>query len=221
MLTFTYKDYTINDAIPAFKHHKQAAFLVLTEYDDESRENRGDAEVVKKYPERITSKRVSLFDFDTHKSIGATQHHILLDNEGYKERYEGEYHTTASNTSQKTSIRIYFTLDYNHFTFDYTYESAGSFAVTLYELFNGSDSIFEMIQDEIDRVTKEKKDPLAEIGIKNSDDPDLKGHFEILSLNEDKHLKQFDVSQNELLEAFVGIEIYEYKMKIDGEDEDE
>lgn len=221
MLTFKYKDYTINDVIPAFKHHKQAAFLVLTEYDDENRENRGDAELVKKYPERITSNRVSLFDFDTYESFGATQHHILLDNTDYKERYEGAYYTTASNTSQKTSIRIYFTLDENHFVFDYTYESAGSYASTLYDIFSDSDSIFEMFQDEIERVEKEKKDPLVEIGIRNSQDPDLKSHFEILSLNENKQLKQFDISERELRESFVGLEIYEYKMKIDGEDVDE
>lgn len=209
MIKFGLDDYT-TEFHGWTKHHKQLAIHLKREYTD-GREPvlPKDEQFVKllaNNEDKLIKKGGALYDRETDERSEVVDFFLPLNNLDYQPAELEHYSVGASNTSQKTFVRIYFLLDYVHVILDYSYTSRGSFAMP-----------FSRLIEDIDDIVYELADDgreFADKGIMFNEDPD-DGEYYVVGIDEYKRTIEFGISKRELLDSLIGIEVYKHEMTID------
>lgn len=114
------------------------------------------------------------------------------------------------NTTHESKVRLFFRLDYVDFILDYSYKTAGSYAMSFHSLLDGSGSIRNILEE----VAENEYIEFANKGIKISDNKEDAEDFYIVGIDEFKRPTEFGIESIELLKSLVAIEVYAHEMKI-------
>lgn len=172
-------------------------------------------ELVNAHEELLISKHEILVGFKSDTRRKVVDYYLPLNNLEYQNSGDTQYFVGASNTEQTTGIRLKFKIDDCLLYLDHCYKSSGSFATTFLDLLNGEDGIFEIIE-----CILEQGKPIEEVGIErvvNEDDSgegNLDEEYRIVVANELYAPFDFEIEKKELLRSLVGIEVYNFDLKI-------
>lgn len=214
MIKFGIQDYEteFNDWA---KHHAELSIHVRREYlNEKGTVNTKDEKllrIIEANPEKLLKKQVTLYDRITFETSTAIDYYLPLQNLDYQERNIEYYNVGSSNTKQVSKIRMFFRLDYVDFILDYSYKTAGTFAMSFHSLIDGSGSIRDILEE----VATNQYIKFEDKGIKVGDNKDEGEDFYILGIDEYKQPTEFGIESKELMRSLVGIEIYAHETKID------
>lgn len=160
-------------------------------------------ELIKKYPERVSSKMVNLYNSSTHETEPATYSYLIRDNATYIEKPLDYYTSGASNTSQTTTIKLVFQIEEHTFITSIRRRHSGYGGSLFSQL--SDDSVEEWL-DEL----CEDDNSLLEHGIQEND-----FGYEIISLDEHKYPVRFEIEKRELLDSLISVSVIEFNQVID------
>lgn len=190
------------------KHHKEVSVLVKREYGYDKKSITTEIDTLLHAMEEnessIMQKGVTLRDRKTLESSNGTDYYLPLTNLNYIDRSLEDYSIGASNTSHDIGYRAIFKVDYIDVIFDFEYKTSGSFATNFREVMDKLDISLRVLAE------NENKD-FADKGIKLGEN---EGYY-IVGVDEYKQPIEFEVSERELMNSLVCMEIYHHHMEID------
>lgn len=184
------------------KHHKQVGLLVHCEYPEgekvETTERRKQLLSDKRY---VRTKPRTVVNFQTGQTRKAIDYYVTYENTRYAAAIE-RFDTGASNTSTYLGLRYKFLLDDNVFWLDHRVAVSGNFPL-MYFIDDLEDFLLEAAE----------KDVIERYGIKIDDECDDTVVVYVVS-NETGAVDYISIELQELLDCFVGFEVYKSFLKI-------
>lgn len=187
------------------KHHKFIGGLMKREYVNGEKETKiVDNEGIRKILERGDSKSIArrVFDSEMDKTLEVLDSFVQFKNIEYVP-VVGEYCAGASNTTTHLGIRYKFLLDDSVFWLDHQVSVAGVYPLI---------SFVEDLEDHLQEVAIE--DDLEKNGIESCDEYGEGCRVYVVS-NETGDADYCDIEVSDLLDCFVGFEVYKAELVID------
>lgn len=193
---------------PWAKHHKTIGAHVIREYSD-GRKVLPESDEAKKYieanKEHLKKKHIKCYDRKQDALQDAIDYYLTLNNTTYQEPNIDYYDVGSSNTEQSFAMRLSFLVEDVRIIFDYNFKSNGSNAFSFYDLLSGNDAVRDIIHD----IIAEEK-PFGTVGITKGQDED----YIVVGVDKVGDHIEFGIDERELLNAFIGVELYNFTQTI-------
>lgn len=216
MVKFILGDYETDEHNWA-KHHKKLGNFVKVVYEDgevTTTQNETLLKIMEEQPELLVSKDVKLLRSKENKVVDATYYYLMIENQDYKNGDIRHYHIGATNTKQTAYVRLKFMFGDAVAYIDTEYSSRGSYAQDVGSYISNPDIISDII-DELSELNLSREESLSEKGIHVYGDSDSDPEVHIVVVDTTYFTETvIDIEVRELEQAFVGIELYDFKQTI-------
>lgn len=207
MVRFGKGDYTI-ELENWSKHHKEVGVLFQREYENGeviATEDKKIQGIVGRYADDIRKKEINTCNVKTGKMVKATDFYLMLDNLDYVDSEIEYYSIGSANTEQTMGIRAKFQIEDYKFILEKEFTSSGTFAMSFSDLIENN--FLEELLDDVDSEYTINNNGIEKSEVEYSD-------YKIMAVDKYGDVVDLDVESHEITKSLVGIEIFEFDLKI-------